>query len=99
LANNLEGKCKRAVGMAIVICVGNLGGAIASNIFRSQDAPRYLLGLGIEIMFLAMGMIALPIIALTYRHINIQKDALEQQVEMDGSEALDTEKRGFRYTL
>ncbi|KAI6126508.1 MFS general substrate transporter [Pisolithus sp. B1] len=44
LANNLEGKCKRAIGMAIVICMGNLGGAVASNIFRSQDAPRYLLG-------------------------------------------------------
>ncbi|KAI5995996.1 MFS general substrate transporter [Pisolithus orientalis] len=97
LANNLEGKCKRAVGMALVICMGNLGGAIASNIFRSQDAPRYLLGLGIEIMFLAMGMIAVPIIALTYRRINARKDALQQQGKMEGSEVLD--KESFRYTL
>lgn len=43
-ANNLEGKYKRAVGMALVITMGNFGGAIASNIFRTQDAPRYLLG-------------------------------------------------------
>ncbi|KAI6140588.1 MFS general substrate transporter [Pisolithus tinctorius] len=97
LANNLEGKCKRAVGMALVICMGNLGGAIASNIFRSQDAPRYLLGLGIEIMFLAMGMIAVPIIALTYRRINACKDALQQQGKMEGSEVLG--KESFRYTL
>ncbi|KIN94861.1 hypothetical protein M404DRAFT_17159 [Pisolithus tinctorius Marx 270] len=97
LANNLEGKCKRAVGMALVICMGNLGGAIASNIFRSQDAPRYLLGLGIEIMFLAMGMIAVPIIALTYRRINARKDALQQQGKMEGSEVLG--KESFRYTL
>lgn len=99
LANNLEGKCKRAIGMAIVICMGNLGGAIASNIFRSQDAPRYLLGLGIEIMFLGMGMIAVPIIALTYRRMNARKDTFERQAEVDAGEVLGAEKRSFRYTL
>lgn len=30
--------------MAIQIGVGNLGGAVASNIYRAQDEPRYLLG-------------------------------------------------------
>ncbi|KAF9234657.1 MFS general substrate transporter [Melanogaster broomeanus] len=53
LANNLGGRYKRAVGMALQISVGNLGGAIACNIFRSQDEPRYLLGHGLEIMFSA----------------------------------------------
>ena len=60
--------------MALVITMGTLGGAIASNIFRAQDAPRYLLGcvsinpylheyrlifitVGIEIMFIVMGML------------------------------------------
>ncbi|KAI6143719.1 MFS general substrate transporter [Pisolithus tinctorius] len=98
LANNLEGKLKRAVGMALMICIGNLGGAIASNIFRSQDAPRYILGLGVEIALLAMGMIAVPIIALTYRRMNARKDALWQQAEVEGSEILDKEE-SFRYTL
>ncbi|KAI6100929.1 major facilitator superfamily domain-containing protein [Pisolithus croceorrhizus] len=99
LANNLEGKCKRAIGMAIVICMGNLGGAVASNIFRSQDAPRYILGLGIEIMFLVMGMIAVPIIALTYRRLNARKDTLERRAEVDGGDILNAKKRSFRYTL
>ncbi|KAF9233954.1 major facilitator superfamily domain-containing protein [Melanogaster broomeanus] len=53
LANNLRGKYKRATGIAIVIMVANVGGAIASNIFRSQDAPRYILGIGLEIAFSA----------------------------------------------
>ena len=30
--------------MALHIGIGNFGGAIASNIYRSQDAPRYILG-------------------------------------------------------
>ena len=44
LGNNLSGHYKRGVGMAMHIGIGNFGGAIASNIYRSQDAPRYILG-------------------------------------------------------
>ncbi|KAL4072326.1 MFS general substrate transporter [Scleroderma citrinum] len=102
-ANNLEGKYKRAVGMALVITMGNFGGAIASNIFRTQDAPRYLLGFGIEIMFITMGMLIVPIVALTYKRLNARKDELEQQKEETGGvggegEELNREST-FRYTL
>lgn len=44
LGNNLSGQLKRGVGMAVHIGIGNFGGAIASNIFRTKDAPRYILG-------------------------------------------------------
>ena len=44
LGNNLAGHYKRGVGMALQIGIGNFGGAIASNIYRTQDAPRYVLG-------------------------------------------------------
>lgn len=44
LGNNLSGQYKRGVGMALHIGIGNFSGAIASNIYRSQDAPRYILG-------------------------------------------------------
>ena len=30
--------------MALHIGIGNFGGAIASNIYRAQAAPRYILG-------------------------------------------------------
>ena len=30
--------------MALHIGIGNFGGAIASNIYLSKDAPRYVLG-------------------------------------------------------
>ena len=30
--------------MALHIGIGNFSGAIASNIYRAQDAPRYILG-------------------------------------------------------
>lgn len=30
--------------MALQIGIGNFGGAVASNVYRSQDGPRYLVG-------------------------------------------------------
>lgn len=44
LGNNVAGQYKRGVAMALHIGIGNFAGAIASNIFRTQDAPRYILG-------------------------------------------------------
>jgi hypothetical protein len=49
LSNNLAGSYKRAVGMGIQISVGNLAGAAASNFYRQEDEPRYILGHGLEI--------------------------------------------------
>ncbi|KAF9237155.1 MFS general substrate transporter [Melanogaster broomeanus] len=79
LANNLGGKYKRAVGMAVQIGVGNLGGAVACNIFRTQDSPRYILGHGLAIMFLGIGLVAVPLTVLTYKRINAQRDRAELQ--------------------
>lgn len=44
LGNNLAGQYKRGVGMALHIGIGNFSGAIASNVFRSQDTPRFIIG-------------------------------------------------------
>ena len=44
LGNNLCGQYKRGVGMALHIGIGNFSGAIASNIYRTRDEPRYVLG-------------------------------------------------------
>jgi hypothetical protein len=44
LGNNLSGQYKRGVGMALHIGIGNFSAAIASNIYRTRDGPRYVLG-------------------------------------------------------
>ena len=52
LANNLSGHYKRAVGLAIQVGFGNIGGIIASNIFVKADAPRYYVGYGLSLAML-----------------------------------------------
>ncbi|KII85303.1 hypothetical protein PLICRDRAFT_116666 [Plicaturopsis crispa FD-325 SS-3] len=81
VGNNLAGEYKRAVGMAFAIGIGNFAGAISSNVYRQQDAPRYVLGHGIELMFLGIGLVAVPLTALAYWRINARRDALEGSVE------------------
>ena len=44
LGNNLSGQYKRGVGMALQIGIGNFSGAMASNIYRTRDEPRFILG-------------------------------------------------------
>ncbi|PSR71771.1 hypothetical protein PHLCEN_2v12375, partial [Hermanssonia centrifuga] len=106
LGNNLSGQYKRGVGMALHIGIGNFAGAIASNIYRSQDAPRYVLGHGLELMFVGIGFVTLPIAVVAYTRINARRDVLEKEMQEKGIKYTAEELRelgdkapDFRYTL
>ncbi|EXL65683.1 hypothetical protein FOPG_18098 [Fusarium oxysporum f. sp. conglutinans race 2 54008] len=58
LASNLSGSYKRSFGMAIQIGIGNLGGAMASNFYRTKDGHRYKLGHALELGFISAGIVA-----------------------------------------
>jgi hypothetical protein len=74
ISNNLAGSYKRSAGMAFQIGFGNLGGAMASNFYRPQDAPKYLLGHGLEIAFVISGLIAAIVLRVTYGKINEKRE-------------------------
>lgn len=74
LSNNLAGSYKRSAGMAIQIGLGNLGGAMASNFYREQDAPRYILGHGLELGFVCTGIVAGVILNISYAIINKRRE-------------------------
>ncbi|KII95429.1 hypothetical protein PLICRDRAFT_98827 [Plicaturopsis crispa FD-325 SS-3] len=108
LGNNLAGQYKRAVGMALHIGIGNFSGAISSNVYRTQDAPRYIIGHGIELMFIGIGFVSVPIAVVAYMRINAKRDAVERLALESGErqkytvqELRDMGDRApdFRYTL
>jgi len=74
LSNNLAGSTKRATGQAIQIAVGNLAGAMASNFYRAEDAPRYLLGHALELGFIVAGIVALLFLVFNYKRINAKRE-------------------------
>ncbi|KAL2024971.1 hypothetical protein VTK56DRAFT_3670 [Thermocarpiscus australiensis] len=83
LANNLAGSLKRSAGMAIQIGVGNLGGAMASNFYRAKDAPRYILGHGLELGFIGGGIIACLILLVGYSAENKKRASKIEEGALD----------------
>ncbi|EPT02052.1 hypothetical protein FOMPIDRAFT_1119230 [Fomitopsis schrenkii] len=81
LGNNLAGQHKRAIGMAVHLGVGNMNGIIASNLYLSTEAPRYILGHSLAMMFIGIGLIIIPVIVALYRRINARRD---KEVEAGG---------------
>ncbi|KAL5358924.1 major facilitator superfamily domain-containing protein [Aspergillus floccosus] len=100
LSVNLAGDYKRAAGMAIHIGVGNLSGAMASNFYREQDAPKYILGHALELGFCVAGIIAAVILRLGYQRINRKRDRMDIS-RYDPVEAarLGDRAPNFRYML
>lgn len=84
LSNNLAGSYKRSAGMAIHIGVGNFAGAMASNFYREQDGPRFILGHALEIGFISAGIVAAFVLVLGYTVSNKKRErALRQNGELD----------------
>ncbi|KAI4185725.1 MAG: hypothetical protein L6R41_003951 [Letrouitia leprolyta] len=48
-ANNVRGQWKRAFCSALFVAFGGIGGIAGGTIFRAQDKPRYLPGIGAAI--------------------------------------------------
>ncbi|KAJ6625730.1 major facilitator superfamily domain-containing protein [Mycena sp. CBHHK59/15] len=73
--NNLSGQYKRAVGWRFRLGSGISGtGAFASNIYRSQDKPHFIVGHACELMFAGIGLICVPTVALIYKRINSRRE-------------------------
>lgn len=43
---------------------------MASNFYRQQDSPRYVLGHSLELGFVAAGLIAVAVLRFSYQRIN-----------------------------
>ncbi|KAF2843204.1 MFS general substrate transporter [Patellaria atrata CBS 101060] len=104
LSNNLAGSSKRAVGMAIQISVGNLAGAMASNFYRAEDSPRYILGHALEIGFIVAGLIAAATLILNYTRINQNRERQMAEGMHNGYTPEELSEKGdravtFRYVL
>ncbi|KAI9850315.1 MAG: hypothetical protein M1838_005875 [Thelocarpon superellum] len=104
-SNNVEGVYKRGVTLGLVIGWGNLNGVVSSNIYRAQDAPRYLKGHGILIGYLVIFLFGGSVLQhLLLRRENAKRRAgvrdpwiqgkTEREIEMLGDQRPD-----FIYTL
>ena len=83
--NNLAPSSKRAVGMALMISVGNWGGIAGSNIYLSRQAPKYPVGFGVSLAMSVAAIGVAYILRVTYRRINEERDRMLAE---EGEEAI-----------
>ncbi|KAI8932388.1 hypothetical protein NX059_010575 [Plenodomus lindquistii] len=68
--NNLAGPEKRAIGIATMICIGNLGGIVGSFIYQERESPKYPTGFGTSLAFAAAGMVCAFTLEYLFWRIN-----------------------------
>lgn len=89
-ANNVRGQWKRAFCSALFVAFGGIGGIAGGTIFRTQDKPRYLPGIGAAIACNCLVIIFVLILSGFFIRANKKADRGEKVIE--GSE-------NFRYTI
>ncbi|CAM9012450.1 unnamed protein product [Wickerhamomyces anomalus] len=70
-SNNLSNAKKRAVGMALHIGLGNLGGAFASNFYKPDN---YIMGHGLVMGFATMGLLSCGLLVVGYKASNKKRE-------------------------
>ncbi|KAJ7091469.1 MFS general substrate transporter [Mycena belliarum] len=87
VANNFEGTYKRGVSLALGISMGNLNGAVSSNVYRAKDRPWYPLGHGLVLMYICIAIIANALFLYLLKQENARRDRGERD-EVIGPEGL-----------
>ncbi|KAJ4298004.1 hypothetical protein N0V90_005903 [Kalmusia sp. IMI 367209] len=102
--NNLPNPNKRAMGIALVIGVGNIGGIIGSFIFLQSESPRYQTGWGTCLGFIVLGIVAACALEVGYKTINDRRGRLDREQILATYDQAELDRMGdrsplFRYTL
>lgn len=102
--NNLAGPTKRAMRIAFMLCIGNIGGIIGSYIYIEEEKPKYPTGFGASIGFAAAGIVACFAIEAIYKWINTKRSKMTEEEISAKYTAEELEAMGdrsplFRYTL
>lgn len=103
-ANNLAGPWKRSVGMALMISVGNLGGAVGTNIYLTREAPYYWTGYGTSLGVIVLSLGATMFLRFKFKQINAKRDAMtvdevHAKYTEDQLRDMGDESPFFRYTI
>lgn len=72
--NNLGPTYKRATGMGMMFTLGNSGGIVASEVYRSGDSPRYIRGHAVSLGFAGMALITSLILWFAMDRENKRRD-------------------------
>ncbi|KAK3350615.1 major facilitator superfamily domain-containing protein [Neurospora tetraspora] len=83
-AINVSGQTKRAVANAMQISIGNLGAVLGTQLYRSGDGPRYIVGHSFALGYLAGNVIVSSLLYFILSRENKRRDGVAPEVEEVG---------------
>ncbi|KAF1837695.1 MFS general substrate transporter [Decorospora gaudefroyi] len=108
IGNSLAPSSKRAVGMALLISVGNMGGIMGSNIYLGREAPKYTTGFSASLAMCCAAIAMTFVLRWAYSRENRLRDEMvaelgEEEIRRRYGEAelllMGDKSPFFRYTL
>jgi hypothetical protein len=102
-ANNIAPSSRRAIGIALMNCVGNVGGIVGSFMYLESEKPKYYTGFGLSLAFGGTGILVAFFLEWSYKMANTKKAKLadEARVKYTEEELFDMGDRSplFKHVL
>ncbi|KAK8052234.1 MFS transporter [Apiospora rasikravindrae] len=73
-AINVSGQTKRAVANAMQISIGNLGAVLGTQLYRSTDGPRFIVGHSLALAYLLANVVVVSVLWWRLRRENRRRD-------------------------
>lgn len=85
-ANNIAPASRRAIGIALMNCVGNVGGIVGSFMYLESEKPKYHTGFGLSLAFGATGVIVAILLEWSYKIANANKAKIAEEAKIKYTE-------------
>ncbi|KAJ5150085.1 hypothetical protein N7448_001663 [Penicillium atrosanguineum] len=85
-ANNIAPSSRRAIAIALMNCVGNIGGILGSFMYLASEEPRYPTGFGLSMALGAFGLFVAFFLEWTYKAGNARKARIADEARVNYTE-------------
>ncbi|KAF5122438.1 putative transporter [Metarhizium anisopliae] len=79
-AINVSGQTKRATANAMQISIGNLGAVLGTQLYRSNDGPRFVVGHAVALAYLVANVAVVSVLAWKLKKQNLQRAEVADEV-------------------
>lgn len=83
-AINVSGQTKRAIGNAMQISIGNLGAVMGTQLYRSGDGPRFIVGHSMALAYLVANVVVVTLLAWRLKKQNQSRAAISEEIKHVG---------------
>ncbi|KAI0832238.1 MFS general substrate transporter [Hypoxylon sp. FL0890] len=83
-AINVSGQTKRAIANAMQISIGNLGAVLGTQLYRTSDGPRFIVGHSLALAYLVANAVVVTILGIRLKRENERREAIAEEIKHVG---------------